>query len=73
MRSRGSLQHLMAFSHFLAFDLFVGAWIYKRGAQNSGWVIKPILLATLAFGPLGLLLFLGLRSISPRQLQTTQR
>jgi hypothetical protein len=46
--------------HFLAFDLFVGRWVYldSRGLGLSAWIISPILLMVLMFGPLGLLLYL---------------
>lgn len=45
--------------HYLAFDLFIGAWIARR-ADEAGihrLVQAPILFATFMFGPLGLLLF----------------
>ena len=47
--------------HFLAFDLFVGRWVYldSRGLGLSAWIISPILLMVLMFGPLGLLLYLA--------------
>ncbi len=46
--------------HFLAFDLFVGRWVYLdgRGLGLSAWIVSPILLMVLMFGPLGLLLYL---------------
>ena len=49
----------IAWAHFLAFDLFVGRWIYlhARDRQISGWVTAPILLLTLMLGPLGLLAY----------------
>jgi hypothetical protein len=53
-----------AWAHFLAFDLFVGRWIYldARGRGLSAWIVSPILLATLLLGPLGLLAYLGARA-----------
>lgn len=56
--------------HYLAFDLFVGAWIAARSdeAGIARLVQAPILLATFLLGPLGLLLFhvtRGLMSASP--------
>lgn len=45
--------------HYLAFDLFIGAWIARR-ADEAGvhrLIQAPILVATFMFGPLGLLLF----------------
>lgn len=51
--------------HFLAFDLFVGRWVYLDSRSNgfSAWFISPILFFVLMFGPLGLLLYLVLRWI----------
>lgn len=49
--------------HYLALDLFVGSW-EVREAQRSGvphWAVLPCLVLTLAFAPLGLVLFLLLR------------
>ncbi len=50
--------------HFLAFDLFVGAW-EVRVARREGiphLLVIPCLILTFLFGPLGFLLFLGLRA-----------
>jgi hypothetical protein len=46
--------------HFLAFDLFVGRWVYLDGRSLglSAWLVSPILLVVLMFGPLGFLLYL---------------
>jgi len=49
---------LAGWTHFLAFDLFVGAWVARemdRDAINR-IVQLPVLLSILYFGPLGLLL-----------------
>jgi len=53
--------------HFLAFDLFVGRWIYltSRTENRSVWVMGPILFFTLMLGPVGLLMFLMLQRIAP--------
>jgi hypothetical protein len=55
---------LVAWIHFLAFDLFVGRWAYRdsRERRVSAWLMAPVLLLTLLFGPLGLLLYLMLRT-----------
>lgn len=49
--------------HYLAFDLFIGAWILREGLARG--VPRPLLLPcyvlTFLFGPAGLLLFLLLR------------
>lgn len=45
--------------HYLAFDLFVGAW-EVRTARSAGirhWLVLPCLVLTFLFGPAGLLLF----------------
>ena len=50
--------------HYLAFDLFVGAW-EVRDAQRRGvhhLLVIPCLLATFMAGPAGLVLYLVLRS-----------
>ena len=54
----------IAWIHFLAFDLFVGRWIYldSSGRRISAWLIAPVLFLTLMLGPLGFLLYLILRS-----------
>jgi hypothetical protein len=51
--------------HYLAFDLFVGAWIAERGAALGlpHWQLLPVLLLTFLFGPAGLLAFVMLRAM----------
>ncbi|MEM9461171.1 MAG: ABA4-like family protein [Myxococcota bacterium] len=51
--------------HFLAFDLFVGRWIYLDAHEHgrSPWLVSPILALTLMFGPLGLAIYVGLRML----------
>jgi len=51
--------------HFLAFDLFVGRWIYldSREKNISAWLMAPILFFTLMLGPLGFLSYLLLREV----------
>ena len=54
--------------HYLAFDLFVGAWI----AEQAGvlvlppWLVLPVLALTFLFGPAGLLAFVLLRRVLQR-------
>jgi hypothetical protein len=55
---------LAGWIHYLAFDLFVGAW-EVRDAQRlaiSHWFVVPCLLLTFLFGPAGLLLYLLIRA-----------
>jgi hypothetical protein len=53
----------VGWTHYLAFDLFVGLWIARDGdAKNISRLAQaPILLATFMAGPLGLLVWLGIR------------
>lgn len=51
--------------HYLAFDLFLGGWELadsrRRGVPHL--MMIPVLLLTFLFGPMGYLLYLGLRGI----------
>ncbi|WP_165491951.1 ABA4-like family protein [Egibacter rhizosphaerae] len=49
---------LVAWAHFLAFDLLVGRWIYldARAWHVPHFVVLPVLLLTLLLGPVGYLL-----------------
>lgn len=53
--------------HYLAFDLFVGTWIARRGIAEGVPVllIIPCFALTFLFGPAGLLLFLAVRFALP--------
>jgi hypothetical protein len=55
--------------HYLAFDLFVGAWVAQRAAtlQLPHWQVLPVLALTLLFGPLGYAAFIGLRALARPQ------
>lgn len=56
---------LAGWVHFLAFDLFIGAW-QCRTAREQGmrlWLVAPCLVLTFLFGPLGLLVFLTLKAM----------
>jgi hypothetical protein len=56
----------IAWMHFLAFDLFVGRWVYLESREKnfSPWLMAPILFLVLMLGPIGFLIYLILRSIS---------
>ena len=60
--------------HFLAFDLFVGRWAYLDAQERglSPWMMAPVLLLMLMFGPLGLLAYLALRAVSSRAKSTAK-
>ena len=60
---------LVGWAHFLALDLFTGAWIYRQCQRLNApaWIRIPALLFTLMAGPFGLLIFLLWRGIGARQ------
>src|ERR1044071_9800820 len=61
---------LAGWIHYLAFDLFVGAW-EVRDAQRVGvhhLLVVPCLILTFLFGPVGLLLYFALRAALKRRL-----
>ena len=61
---------LFAWVHYLVFDLFVGAW-QVRDAQQEGIshrLLVPCLVVTLVLGPIGFLLYFGLRGVLQRRL-----
>jgi hypothetical protein len=55
----------LAWAHFVAFDLFVGRWIYNdsRSRGYSAWWVSPVLVLTLLVGPIGLLVYLTARTL----------
>jgi hypothetical protein len=55
--------------HYLAFDLFVGAWIAERAGALGipHLLVLPLLLLTFMFGPVGLLAFALLRVVWRRR------
>ncbi|MRX27443.1 ABA4-like family protein [Kangiella sp. HZ709] len=55
---------LAGWVHYLAFDLFIGGWIAKKcdELKISRIIQTPILIATFMLGPIGLALFLMIRS-----------
>ena len=59
----------IGWTHYLAFDLFVGLWIARDGdAKHISRLIQaPILLATFMAGPLGLGLWLLIREPAARR------
>lgn len=59
---------VIAWSHFLVFDLFVGAW-EARDAKRRGFnhfLLIPCLFLTFMAGPVGLVLYLGLRAVTKK-------
>ncbi|MBU2981759.1 DUF4281 domain-containing protein [Lentibacter algarum] len=56
---------LAGWVHFLAFDLFIGAWACRK-ARSEGmafWIVLPCLPLIFMIGPVGLLVFLAARGI----------
>ena len=56
---------LAGWVHYLAFDLFIGAWIALNADRLgiSRFLQAPILVATFMFGPVGLVLYMGMKAI----------
>ena len=56
---------LAGWLHYLAFDLFVGAWEARtaRAEGISHLLVLPALVLTFLFGPAGFLLFMVIRAI----------
>lgn len=65
----------IAWVHFLAFDLFVGRWVYLDGRFHkiTAWFISPILFVVLMLGPIGFLLYLTVRTAVARQFSADGR
>lgn len=60
---------VVGWTHYLAFDLFVGLWI-ARDADAKGYgrlVQAPILLLTFLAGPIGLVIWLAIRERRARR------
>jgi len=59
---------LAGWVHYLVFDLFVGAWEVRDAARRGipHAFVLPCLFFTLMVGPVGLLLYLGLRFVRTR-------
>jgi hypothetical protein len=59
---------LAGWIHYLAFDLFVGAWEVRDARRNGipHWMVLPCLFFTLMLGPIGLGLYLVLRAARGR-------
>src|SRR5215475_466816 len=54
---------LAGWVHYLAFDLFIGAWEVRDSQVHgiSHWLVLPCLVFTFFFGPMGLLLYFLVR------------
>lgn len=58
---------LAGWVHFLAFDLFIGAWVCRtaRAEGVSFWLVVPCLPLTFLVGPAGFLAFSFVRIFAP--------
>lgn len=60
---------LAGWVHYLAFDLFIGCWevidAQKRGVRHL--FVIPCLVLTFMLGPVGLLLYFGVRQLAARE------
>jgi hypothetical protein len=54
---------LAGWIHYLAFDLFVGAWEVRDGLRHAipRWMLVPCLVLTFLLGPTGFLLYVIIR------------
>ena len=59
---------MMGWTHYLAFDLFIGSWEVEDAAANGvpHWLLLPCLFLTLMVGPIGLLLYFLVRTAKQR-------
>ena len=57
-----------AWAHLIAFDLFIGRWMYldSRALRIHGLVMAPILVLTILLSPFGLTLYLVVRTVRKR-------
>ena len=69
---------LIGWVHFLCFDLFTGRWAYLDALEKKipALLMTPVLFFIFMLGPLGLLMYLGLRALMtmsrPRSAVLTQ-
>jgi len=60
---------LVGWVHYLAFDLWVGAWAVEDAGRRGvpHWAMLPVLFLTLMAGPVGLLTYLAVRAALGRR------
>jgi hypothetical protein len=65
---------LAGWVHYLAFDLFIGAWETRDAQRNQipHLVVIPCLVMTFMLGPIGLLFYLAIRTAKTRALSLEQ-
>lgn len=54
----------LIWAHLIAFDLFIGRWMYFDSRERGihPFVMAPVLVLTILLSPLGLLVYIGIRS-----------
>ena len=62
---------LAGWLHYLAFDLFIGAWVVRDSQRNQfpHLVVIPCLVMTFLLGPIGLLFYFAIRTAKTRQVE----
>ncbi|TXG80292.1 MAG: DUF4281 domain-containing protein [Rhodocyclaceae bacterium] len=55
---------MLGWTHYLAFDLFIGSWEVEDAGKEGlpHWLVLPCLFLTLMLGPIGLLLYFTIRT-----------
>lgn len=66
---------LAGWIHYLAFDLFIGAWEVRDAQRNHipHLVVIPCLVMTFMLGPIGLLFYFAIRTAKLKQLTLEER
>ncbi len=66
---------LAGWIHYLAFDLFIGAWEVRDAQRNQipHLVVIPCLAMTFMLGPIGLLFYFAIRTAKTRSLSPPRR
>jgi hypothetical protein len=61
---------LLAWVHYLCFDMVVGMWEVRQAQRHglSKWLLALCLFLTLMYGPVGFLLFVGVRWFKTRSI-----
>ncbi len=64
---------LAGWIHFLAFDLFIGAWVCRtaRSEGVSFWLVAPCLPVVFLFGPAGFIAVQVIRAVRNRTFKAT--
>ena len=65
---------LAGWIHYLAFDLFIGAWEVRDAQRNQipHLVVLPCLVMTIMLGPIGLLFYLAIRTAKTKMISLEQ-